>query len=52
MDNMKAISVSVKVEQLEKLQTVSTRTDVPVAALIRRGIDLILAERKADWNKK
>ena len=52
MDKMKAISVSVKTDQLERLQTVSERTDIPVAALVRRGIDLMLTERKADWGKK
>ena len=48
MDKLKPISLSIREGQLEKLQALSNRTDAPVAALIRRAIDMLLEDRKAE----
>ena len=38
------ISLFLRPEQIAALRAINAETDIPVAALIRRGIDLILAQ--------
>jgi hypothetical protein len=38
------VSVFLRVDQLDALRAINTETGIPVAVLIRKGVDLILAQ--------
>jgi hypothetical protein len=38
------ISVFITSDQRQRLDSINQRTDVPIAALVRRGVELILAQ--------
>ncbi len=45
---MKPIQVHLRLEQIESLRSLAERRKVPIAELIRQGIDRILAEVPAE----
>ncbi len=45
---MKAMTLKIEEDQLRLLDEVSKQTHIPKSALVRRGIELVLRETRAD----
>jgi hypothetical protein len=45
---MKRTTVYLKRTQIEMLKRLARRTGVPFSGLIRQGVDMLIAERKAE----